>query len=258
MSRLIGLYPKAWRDRYGEEFAAILADRPLGPFDVADVVLGALDARLHFRGLDRTDLARRPVMSPRIGGYAAIAGGVLWLIVFLATVLQPDLGAPGFLVIVVATASLLVAITGLSAFQARRYPALVWVAFLVPALGASVSILGVFAMLVVGDRPFIGDASPWYMWMLGTAALIIGSGLFAFATWRVDALPRSAAVILAVGAVAIVPVLGGLVGSVVPEPAGRVLTLLAMVAFSGGWVGLGAGAIRLDRAASGRLTSAAP
>ena len=50
-SLLIRFYPAAWQARYGDEFAAILEDRPLGPFDVADVLLGALDAQLHLRGL---------------------------------------------------------------------------------------------------------------------------------------------------------------------------------------------------------------
>ena len=55
---LIRCYPAAWRERYGDEFEAVLEERPLGPFDVADVLLGALDARLRMRnrraGLDRT------------------------------------------------------------------------------------------------------------------------------------------------------------------------------------------------------------
>jgi hypothetical protein len=43
--------PAAWRDRYGEEFAVLLEDRLLGPFDVVDILLGALDARLHLRAV---------------------------------------------------------------------------------------------------------------------------------------------------------------------------------------------------------------
>ena len=52
---LLRCYPARWRARYGEEFAELLAERPLGPFDVADVLLGALDARLHLRGLGAED-----------------------------------------------------------------------------------------------------------------------------------------------------------------------------------------------------------
>jgi hypothetical protein len=48
---LIRLYPARWRARYGDEFAVVLEERPLGPFDVADVLLGALDAHLHLRSL---------------------------------------------------------------------------------------------------------------------------------------------------------------------------------------------------------------
>jgi len=43
-SLLVRLYPARWRARYGDEFELVLGDRPLGPFDVADVLLGALDA----------------------------------------------------------------------------------------------------------------------------------------------------------------------------------------------------------------------
>ena len=35
----------------GTSSLAVLEERPLGPFDVADVLLGALDAHLHLRGL---------------------------------------------------------------------------------------------------------------------------------------------------------------------------------------------------------------
>jgi hypothetical protein len=47
---LIRCYPARWRARYGDEFEAILEERPLGPFDVADILLGAVDAQLRLRG----------------------------------------------------------------------------------------------------------------------------------------------------------------------------------------------------------------
>lgn len=47
---LLRCYPARWRARDGDEFAAVLEVRPLSPFDVADVLLGALDAHLHLRG----------------------------------------------------------------------------------------------------------------------------------------------------------------------------------------------------------------
>jgi hypothetical protein len=44
--RLLRLYPRAWRDRYGDEFLALLGDQRLPARSVVDVVAGALDARL--------------------------------------------------------------------------------------------------------------------------------------------------------------------------------------------------------------------
>lgn len=42
---LLRLYPQAWRRRYGAEFAALLAERPLTLPVIVDVLRGALDAR---------------------------------------------------------------------------------------------------------------------------------------------------------------------------------------------------------------------
>jgi hypothetical protein len=55
VSILARLYPRSWRERYGDELAALLDDRPPSPFDVADLLFGALDAQraLHFRALPR-------------------------------------------------------------------------------------------------------------------------------------------------------------------------------------------------------------
>lgn len=47
MSRLLRLYPVAWRDRYGEEMADLLAEHPPTAREMLDLVRGALDAHLH-------------------------------------------------------------------------------------------------------------------------------------------------------------------------------------------------------------------
>lgn len=44
--RLLALYPRAWRDRYGDEFLALLGDAPLGVNQIISIVSGAIDARL--------------------------------------------------------------------------------------------------------------------------------------------------------------------------------------------------------------------
>jgi hypothetical protein len=53
VNRLIHLYPRRWRERYGDEFAALVADLEAdrrGRFGLAlDIARGALDAHLHRR-----------------------------------------------------------------------------------------------------------------------------------------------------------------------------------------------------------------
>ena len=44
---LVRLYPRAWRERYEEEFVAMLEQRSTSLADVLDIVFGALDARLN-------------------------------------------------------------------------------------------------------------------------------------------------------------------------------------------------------------------
>jgi hypothetical protein len=245
---LLRCYPARWRARYGEEFAAVLAERPLGPFDVADVLLGALDARLHLRHLGAADGSPGASdMSSRIGGWAAITGGILWLTVFLLSVFTTEQGAAGMMLLLIATILLLVALTGLSAFQARRYPRLVWAAFLLPAAGAVLSIVAVVGMATTGDRPYLGAPSAWHLWFVGVVGMLIGSGLFAIATWRVGALPRRGAAILATGAATVIPALAGVSGGFVPDDVGRAASVLAMAAFGAGWILLGIGALRRGR-----------
>lgn len=57
---LLRLYPRDWRARYGEEFAAVLDQRPPSPRDALDVLRGAIDTRLR----PQVD----PPMGPRLVG----------------------------------------------------------------------------------------------------------------------------------------------------------------------------------------------
>jgi hypothetical protein len=247
---LLRLYPARWRARYGDEFASLLQERPIGPFDVADVLLGALDAHLHLRGLGAaTEHAKGFAMSLRIGGYAAIAGGILW---FSGLALSSWFHEGGLfaLTIGVGTLALLIALVGLSAFQARQYPRLVWAAFIVPAVGAVVSLVGMAGMATMGDVPFIGTWSAWSVWAIGVVTLIVGSALFGMATLRARALSRPAAATLAVSSIVVIPMLLGLgvLDGLLPEAAAPLGMALAALAFAGGWVGLGVSALRVDRA----------
>lgn len=47
MSAIVRLYPQAWRDRYGDELAGLLAERAFGVTGRLDLVRGAIDAHRH-------------------------------------------------------------------------------------------------------------------------------------------------------------------------------------------------------------------
>src|SRR4051794_13125515 len=136
---LLRLYPAAWRRRYGDEFAAVLEERPLGPFDVADVLLGALDSHLHRRGLWTESGPRTaPAMTLRIGGLAAIVFGLVWAIgLGWASARDTDDDTIPIALSLIGDISLIVAIVGLSAFQARHHHRMIWAAVVLPVAGAA-------------------------------------------------------------------------------------------------------------------------
>ncbi len=64
---LLRLYPRVWRIRYEDEFTALLEQCPLSLFDILDIVVGALDARLHPQASPAQDLLKGrslPMRSP--------------------------------------------------------------------------------------------------------------------------------------------------------------------------------------------------
>jgi hypothetical protein len=70
---LLRLYPRAWRERYGEELSAQLeAQRPLRIGVVADLVRGALDAHLHPLRRDNSTLRISSMDRRTIAARAAV------------------------------------------------------------------------------------------------------------------------------------------------------------------------------------------
>jgi hypothetical protein len=74
--RMVRLYPRTWRDRYGEEFLAMLEESPASVRDFLDVAFGALDAWLR----PQVASERRLVMVERMRGSVLL---VLWAWAFL-------------------------------------------------------------------------------------------------------------------------------------------------------------------------------
>lgn len=106
-TRIVGLYPRAWRARYGEELEALLEAGSLGLRDRVDLLRGALDAHLH---------PARPSPLPVVAALTASALVTAHAIVLVAQPVPPDW--PGYLeealpLVIVAVVALLPAIVGL-------------------------------------------------------------------------------------------------------------------------------------------------
>ncbi len=240
-SLLIRLYPARWRARYGDEFAAILEERPLGPFDVADIVLGALDAQLRLRGRGATIRQGRGfTVSLRIGGFAASIGALIWTVFFLQ--ISPGKPFQGGIAILAFAGllALLVAVTGLSAYQARSHPRLVWTAFAMTAAGTVAMAIGAAADLTPVGAGGWNEA----LVVLGALAAVVGSALFGIASYLNSVPMRGAAALLvavpAIGAAAFIVAL-------VSVDLAYLFMFPTYICFLAGWGALGIQAIRLDR-----------
>ena len=79
---LVRLYPRAWRERYGEEFQILLEECLHSPLDVVDIFLGALDAHLQFphemnwRFMNMTNKLRTSILMVFAAYIGFIIGGL--------------------------------------------------------------------------------------------------------------------------------------------------------------------------------------
>jgi hypothetical protein len=199
MSRLVALYPRAWRDRYETEFLALMADRPPDPLDRIDIVRGAVDARLHPQvrpsptgpapAPDPSAAAGRP--SSRVG-WLTLAGGLLWIAA-----------------VIVALNGELVADSGGSYRDGGTALPLLFVSFTLLAVGiavvgmdlpssARVGRLGAFVACVTG---LAWAAMPWYV-PLGILAQL-GLVAVALSAWRWRRWSWPSAALLVAGQIAV-------------------------------------------------------
>ena len=157
MSRLLRLYPAAWRERYEAEFIGTLQERPVGPTGSVDIVNGAIDAHLHPELIGGAPHA----WTHRLPGLMATAAGLIWSWFYLRIVLAaPEDWGYG---IFIAMLLMLFAVLGdYMASHARR-------------IGLTVSVL-IAATLLAGVQPLnvIGDGM--LSFALGAAAVLLLSG----------------------------------------------------------------------------------
>lgn len=246
MKRILRLYPAGWRERYGQEMESILEERAVGPFEMVDLLLGALDAHLHLRGLgNRSEHRKGITMSLRTAGIAAIAGGTLWGLSWLMMAANEFLGGGdevplAIFTVLAASVALLVALAGLSSFQARKNPRVVWASFVAGAIGL-VAIIGAWPLMMVTE-------SAYYLFIVGIVAFPLGSIAFGIVTYRTNALSRMAAAALVIGGVVqfigMVVLFNGAPVFVGPELA---LMMVGSIGFAAAWIDLGFDAVRRDR-----------
>lgn len=155
MRRLLRLYPRRWRARYGDEFALVLRGTPPGPGTVLDVLRGALDA--HVRELRPGPLVRRALL-------AVCAVAVGWLNFHASDDVQP------------VAAALLVFGFG---FGLHR-PGRAWLYALV--LFAAVPLSGVWAD-AVSYHPGVGKPAPLYESAVALIPALLGAYAGAAVGW---------------------------------------------------------------------------
>jgi hypothetical protein len=144
---------------------------------------------------------------------------------------------PGIL-FVTGSLALLVALAGLSAFQARVHPILSWAAVAITAAGAIAAIGGIVGMQLLGDGDWDGY---WNVMTLGIVSALVGSTLFAIATYRMAVLSRGAALLVGVGSVMTIG------AAFAGNTLGAIPLVVTSIGFALGWFVLGIYAVRFDR-----------
>jgi len=160
MSRLLRLYPRAWRDRYGDEFVELIREKPPTSLDTFDVMRGALDAWLHPQIVGQTP-SRAPggARLARLARAGAIAGGGLWIAGGLAMnslPIDPDLGYKnsGMAVLVIVAAMVVTALAALATAGLPAVSRYAGIAALAILLGAVLTAMP-WPVLIIGFFGYI-------------------------------------------------------------------------------------------------------
>jgi hypothetical protein len=199
MRRLVGLYPAAWRARYGDELLELISERPPVARDVIDIVRGAIDA--HLSPQLAGPPTRRAAISQRLAGVAAVAGGLVWCAAYLGPGLRQNDEAIGSLVIV-AFALMALSLPGTYMARYGRQLAgggsaaiaslvvvfggiLPWGILLTVPVVALVGILGAGSLALAGARAGLSAPGRWRLLAIGfgvplTGAIVVSMGLLGF------------------------------------------------------------------------------
>ena len=223
MSGILRLYPRAWRDRYGDELVALLDERPVTLLDSIDLFRGAIDAHLHpqVTGADARPGKEIP-MSQRLLGVVAAIGGIAWILAVASMFALPrNMDGDRDTSIAVFGLAIGMALTGIALGElgSRRGSASSAIT------GHVIAVIGiVFAVMVPVPWPVF--IIPLYGFpVLGLIAAVRGS--------RNDALPGWLPVVF--GA-ALVGAFAGYMGSIETDPSLVLIGSIGLAALTLAWV----------------------
>ncbi|HEY8987895.1 MAG TPA: hypothetical protein VIM39_02665 [Candidatus Limnocylindrales bacterium] len=168
MSRLLRLYPAAWRQRYLVEVSDLLADRPPGFRSQIDLARGALDAWLHPQVVATAtpDEREEPLMGSLTASGLAVVGGAMWIAAGLVINAAPMNPSDGYKD---ATAGLIVLVAGaiLTALAAIRFATS-------SSAGSRVIQVTAVAMLVLA----VVIIAPWPLMIVGFFGYAVATVVF--------------------------------------------------------------------------------
>jgi hypothetical protein len=150
----------------------------------------------------------------------------------------PDTGFAWTLVTLAAGLVLLTALAGLSAIQFRAHSRSIWIAFLCPAAGIGIVLVGLASLIPAGGAASEGTL-PARMLYSGLSLVLLGSIIFALVTVSTGAFSRIAAGLIVVGVLPTIPRLFGAFAAI--------WLVIGGIVFGLGWIGLGIDAVRRDR-----------
>lgn len=196
MTRLIALYPRAWRDRYESEFLALVSERPSTAGDHLDIVRGAIDARLHTELPATMERSPGPSSRGNRTGLLSVIAGLGWLAWIGVSIWGfrpwgsgvPDsasvmiaLSGVGFLALAIAAVAIVVTFERSMRAIGVLGGVLTSVGFGLTALGGGLTIVIGLAGVVLLALSLGGRVIPWWVaagW-IGTSVLVF-AGFMAF------------------------------------------------------------------------------